>query len=334
MKKKQLVGPLLQQIFRKLAPKLGATVVTELEWKVVGQIIFKNGRKRYFRGSTLDLNPVGASDIARDKDYAAFFMKRMGYPTVPGKSFFSAIHCKAIKSGRNIDAAYHYAKSIGFPVIVKPNSGSQGTAVAKVSTKRDFYRAMRFVFKKDRVALVQKPVSGKEYRIVVLDDRVISAYQRIPLNIVGDGKSSVRRLLIKKQKNFAVTGRDTLIRAEDDRILHNLERQGLTMQSVIPREKRIFLLDNANLSTGGDAIDVTQAIHSEFRKIAILLTKDMGLRICGVDIMIDGDISEKPATYWILEINAAPGLDHYVKTGKAQQKIVEDMYFEVLKALE
>lgn len=334
MKKKQLVGPLLGQIFRKLAPKMGATVVIEPEWKVVGQLVFKNGRKRYFRGSTLDLNPVGASDIAKDKDYANFFMKRMGYPTIPGRSFFSAAHCKRIGSGKNIDAAYRYATSIGFPVIVKPNSGSQGRGVAKVSTKRDFSRAMRFIFTQDRVALVQKPVFGNDYRIVVLDDKVISAYQRIPLNIVGDGRSTVRQFLAKKQKDFVKTGRDTIIRAEDERIMHNLGRQRLTMSSIIPQGQTIVLLDNANLSTGGDAVDVTQAIHPAFKRIAIRLTKDMGLRLCGVDIMVDGDISKKPSTYWILEINAAPGLDHYVKTGKAQQKIVEDMYLEILKALE
>ena len=334
MKSKTSIGPLLGQIFRKIAPKIGATVVMEPEWNIVGQIIFKNGRKRYFRASTLDLNPVGASDIAKDKDYANFFMKRMGYPTVPGKTFFSAEHCRAIGSRRNIHAAYRYAEKIGFPVIVKPNSGSQGAGVTKVYTKRDFYRAMRFVFIRDRVALVQAPIAGKDYRIVVLDKKVISAYERVPLNIVGDGGSTIRQLLTKKQKQFVATGRDTIIRAEDARIAHNLKRQGFTMRSVIPRGERLYLLDNANLSSGGDALDVTDLIHPGFKKVAVRLTKDMGLRICGVDLMVGGGITEKPSTYWILEVNAAPGLDHYVKTGKAQEKIVEDMYLKVLKAME
>jgi D-alanine-D-alanine ligase-like ATP-grasp enzyme len=81
-------------------------------------------------------------------------------------------------------------------------------------------------------------------------------------------------------------------------------------------------------------VDVTNAIHADFKELAIQLTKDMGLRICGVDLIVDGDITRKPGKFWILEINAAPGLDHYVTTGKTQQKIVEDMYLEVLKALE
>lgn len=50
--------------------------------------------------------------------------------------------------------------------------------------------------------------------------------------------------------------------------------------------------------------------------------------------MTQGSITEKPELYWILEVNAAPGLDHYVKTGKAQEKMVEDMYLTVLKAMQ
>jgi D-alanine-D-alanine ligase-like ATP-grasp enzyme len=332
--KKRTIGSPLAKVFKKIAPKIGARVVMEPEWKVVGQLIFKNGRKRYFRETTIDMNPVGASDIAKDKDYANFFMKRMGYPTVIGRTFFSDSWCKAIGSRRNIDAAYHYARKIGFPVFVKPNSGSQGMGVAKVRTRSDFYCAMRAVFLLDRIALVQRPVKGRDYRVVVLDNRVISAYERIPLAVTGDGRTSVRGLISRKQKEFIGSGRDTVMRPTDPRIADNLKRHGYTLRSVLSRGEKLFLLDNANLSTGGDAVDVTNAIHADFKELAIQLTKDMGLRICGVDLIVDGDITRKPGKFWILEINAAPGLDHYVTTGKTQQKIVEDMYLEVLKALE
>lgn len=50
--------------------------------------------------------------------------------------------------------------------------------------------------------------------------------------------------------------------------------------------------------------------------------------------MVEGDISQAPGIWWILEVNAAPGLDHYVKTGNAQKRIVEKLYMEVLKHLE
>lgn len=321
---------------QKIAPRIGASVLMEPKWGIVGQITFKNGRHSYFRYNTLDLNPVGSSDIARDKDFSNFFMKKMGYPIVPNsKTFFSKSWGKAIGSpSKNIDAAYRYARKIGFPVIVKPNSGTQGIGVSLVYNKQEFFRAMHSVFSGDKVALVQKLVLGKDYRLVVLDKKIISAYERIPLNVVGDGKSTIGQLLGVKQKQFIASSRDTRINIKDPRIIIKLKHQKLSFRSVLPKGQKIFLLDNANLSTGGDSIDVTGKVHKFFTKLAVNLTRDMGLRLCGVDLIINGDISEKTNAFWILEINAAPGLDHYVKMGKTQEKIVEDLYFQVLKSLE
>lgn len=333
---KKTVTPLLGRILQKIACRIGATVVMEPRWKIVGQIIYRSGRKRYFSYSSLDLNPFGASEIAKDKDYANFFMRKMGYPTVSGsRTFFSNEWAKDIGlPNRDANAAYSYAKKLGFPVIVKPNSGSQGVDVALVYNKREFFRAIRAVFKRDKVALVQQQVKGRDYRLVVLDNEVISAYERIPLNIIGNGASTVGQLLKEKQRYFAFTGRDTKIKSDDPRILNKLKHQGLNLRSVPAKGERIFLLDNANLSSGGNAVDVTATAHPAFKNISVRVSKDMGLRLCGVDLMIDGDITQKPATYWILEINSSPGLDHYVQTGRAQEIVVEDLYLKVLKSME
>ncbi|MFA6158033.1 MAG: cyanophycin synthetase [Candidatus Paceibacterota bacterium] len=328
--------PFLGALLKKIAPRIGAKVSVEPVWGYVGQISYKNGRKRYFRGSTLDLNPVGASDIAKDKDYANFFMKRMGYPTITGKAFCSPSWAKAIGSKASIEAAVAYAHKLGFPLVAKPNSGSQGSGVTVVHGEAELRAALRHIFKRDRIALVQKLVRGKDYRVVVLDGRIISAYERVPLSVVGDGKTNLLGLLRKKQRDFIEEGRDTHIRMSDPRIAAKLARSGLSLRSVVLKGERVFLLDNANLSTGGDSIDVTDAVHPKFAELSITLTRDMGLRICGVDLMIDGDITEAPKArkHWILEINAAPGLDHYAKSGKAQEKIVEDLYVEVMRSLE
>jgi len=197
--KNKASSPLLGKMLKKIASKIGAVIVMEPEWGIVGQIIYKSGQKRYFRYSSLDINRLGSSEISKDKGFATFFMKTMGYNVIPGKTFYSNGWAGTIGSEHNVDAAYRYAKSLGFPVIVKPNSGSQGRGVALVHNRREFYRAMQVIFKQDRVALVQIPVSGRDYRVVVLDSRVISAYERIPLNVVGDGASTIKRLLKKKQ---------------------------------------------------------------------------------------------------------------------------------------
>lgn len=332
--KKKLTTPYLSQLFQKLAPKIGAKVIIEPNWRIVGQIIFKNGKKKYFRFTSIDLNTLGSSEIARDKDYANFFMSKMGYPVIPGEAYYSARWCQVIKSKRNIEAAYNYAKKIGFPLMVKPNSGSQGTNVIKVNNKTEFFIALRKIFIKDNIALVQKIVEGKDYRVVVLDSKIISAYERAPFSITGDGQSTAKKLIEKRLKYLVDLDRSAKIKINDLRLLQNLKNNDYNFLSIIPAGQKIFLLNNANLSTGGESIDVTKIVHPEFKKIAIKLTKDMGLRLCGVDLMIEGDISQSPKKYWVIEINAAPGLDHYIKTGAEQEKIVEKMYLEILKAME
>jgi D-alanine-D-alanine ligase-like ATP-grasp enzyme len=334
-KKERLVlGPL----FKKIAPTIGATVFLEPEWHIAGCIVFKSGQRSYFRYNTIDLNPVGSADISRDKDYANFFMKKLGYPIVPGsKTFYSDAWAAAVGTpNRTIDYAYEHAHAIGFPVVVKPNSGSQGSGVRFAHTKKDFYASMRSIFKRDRVALVQKPVYGKDFRLVVLDDELISAYQRVPLNVVGDGRSTIEKLFDAKLHSYEKDNRDCSIKLDDVRIQAKLKRLKLSITSVPARDERIFLLDNANLSTGGESIDVTDSVHPQFKATAIELTKNMGLRFCGVDLMIDGEITEAPVPnkWFVLETNAAPGLDHYVKTGREQERIVEDLYTKVLKRIE
>jgi len=332
-KKESLI---LGKTLQKIAPSIGAHILLEPEWGIAGQITFKSGKRSYFRYNTLDLNPVGAADIAKDKDYANYFMRQLGYPTVPGsKTFFSSKWAEVLGiNHRCIDDAFRYASQLGFPVVVKPNSGSQGSGVAIVHTKRSFYRALRAIFMQDRIALVQKPVVGKDYRLVVLDDEIISAYERVPLNVIGDGSASVSTLLARKQREFRHSKRDTQIKTEDSRISEKLKRQSLTLFSVPKKGERIFLLDNANLSTGGDSIDVTKQVHPLFAEIAINLTREMGLRLCGVDLMVADDIVRAPGVYWVLEINAAPGLDHYAKSGMHQEKVVEELYLKVLKSLD
>lgn len=333
MKRKPL--SLIAELFVKIAPRIGARVVIEPEWGVVGQVTYKNGARSYFKYSSIDLNTLGASAIAKDKDFSNFFMKRMGYPIVPGKTFFADWWAKTINEPkRTIGYAWKYAKKLGLPVIVKPNSGTWGIGVALVHNKTQFYRAMRDIFQEDRVALVQRPVRGKDYRIVVLEDKVISAYERTPLKVVGNGTSSIITLLRKKQVQFVKSGRDTTINLKDPRIVEKLSQQKLTLQSVLATNETVYLLDNANLSAGGDSLDVTDVIHPAFTEIAINLTRDMGLRLCGVDLMIKSDITQKPGTYWVLEINSAPGLDHYAKSGAKQEEIVEKLYLEVLKSME
>lgn len=264
-------------------------------------------------------------------------MQNLGYPVVLGsKIFFSKQRGVAVGLPEcNIDAAYRYAQKLGWPVFVKPNSASRGAGVMLVYNRVEFYKAIRKIFQIDQEVLVQPPVQGREYRFVVLGDRVVCVYEAIPLNIIGDGTSTILSLLNDKQRQFLAIGRqDAEIKIDDSRMAWKLKRQGLTLSSVPSKGKRVHLLDNSNLCTGGDIIDVTKQIHPSFKQLAVNLTKDMGLRLCGVDIMTDGDITKTPDKYCVIEINSSPGLEQYFCIGETQRKVVRDMYVEVLAAME
>lgn len=325
--------PFVTDILKKVAPLIGAELLIEPEYGFVGQIRFKNGKKMMFRGSNFNINRLGSVEIARDKGYSSFFLQTFGYRTPEGQTFFSEKLCQNLTVKRNIDDGFIYAQLLGFPVVLKPNNRSQGALVTKVYNKREYYRVARQIFRKSSVLLVQRFYQGRDYRVVVLDDEVISAYERIPLLVTGDGQSTIRELLERKQQQFIKNGRDTVIDTNDFRIKLKLRRQKLSFESAPQNNESVHLLDNANLSTGGEALDVTRSIHSDFYDLAVNITKDMGLRLCGVDI-ITNDITLPLEDYVVIEINGAPGLDNYASIGREQSGVVEQLYLKILRGLE
>jgi D-alanine-D-alanine ligase-like ATP-grasp enzyme len=312
---------------------MGIAITIEPRYGYVGQIALADGRKKYFRGTNFDLNPLGASEVARDKSYAAYFMHHMGYPVIEGRQFLLDWWRERISVDEDAGASVVYANALGYPVIVKPNSKSQGSGVFKVYSDGELMCAIQSYQEKERVFLVQRFVPWRDYRIVVLDNEIISAYERRALSVTGDGVSSVRELLSDKQEQFNKRGRDTRIRINDPRILQCLERKQRSLDAVVPREETWQLLDNANLSTGGDAHDCTDSIHPAYAELAVKLTRDMGLRYCGVDLFVDGVLTDASCTYIICEINAAPGIDNYASIGLDQHKRVESMYRKIVEAL-
>jgi D-alanine-D-alanine ligase-like ATP-grasp enzyme len=321
------------EMLARAGARLGITVELEPEFRYVGRIVLPDGRKHYFRNTNFDLNGQGAVEIARDKAYAAFFLARMGYPVPEGRTFFAPAMQRWSGATRGLADAYAYARDLGFPVMVKPNSASQGRGVARVHTRRELERALRAVFARDSVALVQRLIPGADYRIVVLDDQVICAYRRAPLAVTGDGAATIRDLLLRKHAAYIASGRDTTIPLDDFRIPMRLHRLGLTLDSVPAAGAKVVLMDNANLSTGGEAVDVSATLHPSYRQMAVALTRDLGLRHTGVDILTAAPIDAPLGAYTVLEVNTAPGLDHYAQIGPAQMAVVEAMYAQILQAI-
>ncbi len=324
--------PALERML-ELAPRIGATVIREPRFGVAAQVVFANGVRRSFRRWSLDLNPTASSELATDKDWSAYFMRTMGYPAVPGEVFYSDELCTKLGSDRDLRAAVAHAQSLGYPLFVKPNARSQGRAVFKVFDRDELEQAAAAIFEIDSVLLMQPVQEGLDYRIVVLDDRVLCAYERRALSVVGDGVRSVAELLADKQRHFDEVDRHDTINAEDPRISIHLGRDGRTLAWIPADGEETALLDNANLSDGGSAREVTDELHPGYVEIAVRLTRDMGLRLCGIDIMTGEPISSPPGRYVVIEINAWPGIEYFAASGPRERERVDELYLAVLVAL-
>jgi D-alanine-D-alanine ligase-like ATP-grasp enzyme len=243
---------------------------------------------------------------------------------------YSDEKCTRIHSSDTIQEGLNYSKQIGFPVILKPNNMSQGSLVFKVNDASEYFRFLSEIFKYCDTAQIQKFYCGNDYRIVVLDRRVLSAYQRVPFHVVGDENSSISELINNKQRLFVQSGRDTKLTSTDMRLAHKLVQQGLSLESIPYSNEKVVLQDISNLSIGGETIELTDKIHSSFAELALMIARDMNLTLCGIDI-ITSDITQRDdGQYTVIEVNSSPGLDNYAYEGAEQEAYVESLYQEIL----
>lgn len=320
----------IARIFTRFAKKYGVKINVEPEYGYAMQIINKKKKKTYVRGTVFPLNDMGASAIARDKGNTSYFLKKMGYSVPKGKEFYSESWGKQIGSKNTIAMALSYAKKMKWPVIVKPNDAHGGELVFLCNDEKEFLYAASLVTLRHDIFVVQEYLKGNDYRLLVLDDEVVAAYQRLPLSVIGDGKSTISQLLsVKKIKinNHS----DRLIA----RVVATLSQQKLSLHSVLETGVGVELLPSANLSSGGTAIDVLDRIDKRWREVAAKIASDMNLRYCGIDVISQKPLSEKPESFVVLEVNGAPGVSGFSLLGKDQKETTEKIYEKIfLKIIE
>ncbi|MFK7932709.1 MAG: cyanophycin synthetase [Saprospiraceae bacterium] len=325
--------PSVSNRLKRLVPQIGGQLFLEPHYGFAGRIEFANGKISYYYHSTLDINPSGVSRIVKDKAYTSFFLRELGFNTPNEKTFFTERKNKRVQKKSSIVDAQAFAEQIGYPVIVKANSLSLGIGVYFVHQAEDFAHYAEKVLEEDSVGIVQRAYQGNDYRVVVYDNQIFAAYQRVPLSIIGDGETSIQDLVLLKQKALKDSKRDVLLELTDARIQVTLQAQQLSFDSILPLGKKFNLLPNANLSDGGVAVDVTTTIHPYFQAIAINATQKMGLNLCGVDIMCR-DLRERDENYVIIELNSSPGLDGYASLSTEHDQKVDDLYLNILRKLE
>lgn len=204
--------------------------------------------------------------------------------------------------------------NINKDIVVKPNSTNfgKGISILMSSSKNQYMKALEYALQYDTTVLIEEFVKGKEYRFLVIGDEVVGILHRVPANVLGDGVLTIQQLVEKKNQDPLrglgyVTPLEKIQLKEIE--VDFLKKQGLTINSIPKKGERIYLRENSNISTGGDSIDFTEEVIEEYKDLAVKITKIIGAKICGLDIMIQ-DIKEKPTkdNYSIIELNFNPAL--------------------------
>ena len=249
-----------------------------------------------------------AVELAQDKEETNKILANCGLP-VPQQELV-----------RSADRAVHAAERLGYPVVTKPHNGNHGRGISIGLADAEAVRAgFNAAAEHSSSVLVETYLQGDDHRLLVVNGELIAATRRTPGHVVGDGSLSVQALVqrVNQDPRRGVGHEKVMTRIELDAQADTmLERQGLTLDSVPPAGQTVLLRSTANLSTGGTATDVTDAIHPDNRDMAVRAVTAIGLDVGGVDFLCP-DITESYKSAenhgsGICEINAAPGFRMHV----------------------
>ena len=257
-------------------------------------------RQRRIQAAEVDATSAVAEAIAQDKDLTKKLLRAAGVPVPHGRPV------------SDVEDAWAAAQEIGLPVVVKPQDGNQGKGVTvNVTTRKHLAAAYRAAAEHGEV-MVEKFLPGSDFRLLVVGDKLIAASRRDPPQVVGDGLHTVRELveLVNQDPRRGEGHATSLTKIRfDDIAIARLEVQELTPESIPAKGRRVILRNNANLSTGGTATDVTDDVHPAVAARAVSAAQMVGLDICGVDVVCESMLRPlESQSGGVVEVNAAPGL--------------------------
>ncbi|MCZ4319678.1 cyanophycin synthetase [Aequorivita viscosa] len=210
---------------------------------------------------------------------------------------------------RSLEDACRY---VGFPLVVKPVGGNHGRGITvNIKNYDDALVAFHAAKEVSNKVIIEKYITGDDYRVLVINNVLVAAAKRTPANVVGDGKSTIKELvtIVNKDSRRGYGHENVLTKITINDLTRTvLAAKGYTEDSVPAAGEMVILKDTANLSTGGTAEDVTDILHPANVSMAERISKIIDLDICGIDIMTT-DIS-KPLEETggaVIEVNAGPG---------------------------
>lgn len=230
------------------------------------------------------------------------------------------------------------------PIVIKPKSTNFGLGITifkdGVSQRDDFEKAVTLALQEDNEVMIEDYIAGTEYRFFVLGNETKAVLLRVGANVVGDGVSTIEQLVAKKNSHAlrgdgSTTPLKKIVIGDIETL--QLNEQGYTKDSIVPKDTVVYLRENSNISTGGDSIDMTDAVHPSYKAIAVGIAQAMFANVCGVDLIIK-DIT-KPATdtnaYGVIEANFNPMMMMHIYPAVGQsRRLTKDILHWLFPLLE
>ncbi len=260
------------------------------------------GRKYYYEGIPLVSN-YQATTID-DKQQLKVLLEKHKLPIAPGKLFV------------NVFEAMDFGLSLGFPLIVKPNSGSLSHHVSyPINSVGELRQAIRIAKLYRPDFIVERFIAGNFYRASVIGREKVFVCQKIPANVVGNGVDTIKKLIAEKnrQRFRGKTGQKntTLHQIPIDGVLRgNLAKLGLGFNSVLRKNRTVYLQDKLLLSLGCDIVNLTTDTPIENKQLFLRVAELLKSDLVGIDFICpDITRSFKSQVCAIIETNSLPYLD-------------------------
>lgn len=262
--------------------------------------ISSGNNTHFFTGSALidDELCLRAGQICHYKEVTKQYLSKNNVSVPKGKYFDHSNTNEEVLS---------YAESFDFPLVLKPTNGSSGAGVfANVKDLVSLKECLVYVRTQlnYKSIIIEERIEGDDIRVFVVGNKVIAAAKRVPANITGNGKDSIKKLIkyknIERNKNIMLRKSPIII---DKEVLDSLKLLGYNLSSIPRKGEKIFLRDKCNVSAGGDHVDITDDLPDRVKDIAIRAIKTVpGLQHGGVDVMYNVDNSDNPCA--VIEINS------------------------------
>lgn len=267
-----------------------------------------------------------AVDIACNKEETKRMLDNASIPVASGS---------ICVTDEDLDACI---KKIGYPIVIKPLDGNHGKGASiNVNNWEDAKSGLAFAKEYSRRVIVEKFITGFDFRVLVIDNKLVAAAKRVPAHVVGNGKETIQQLIdiinLDPRRGYGHENVLTEITVDRD-TLDLLEKLDYTLDTVAKNGEIVYLKSTANLSTGGTSVDVTDMMHPENIFLAERISRVIGLDVCGVDIMAENLTQPlKENGGCILEVNAAPGFRMHLAPSEGLPRNVASPVIDMLYPL-